>query len=482
MSTIDPLPAFVVPTGLFFRQYHLECLSLFSYLIGDTTTGRAVVVDPQRDISGYLADAEANGLRIERVIETHFHADFVSGHLEMARATGAMISYGSEARTDFEIDPLSHGQILELGAVQLEIRHTPGHTPEAISIVLSVPQAGDVKRDQPWAVLTGDTLFIGDVGRPDLLTSVGRSADSLARDLFASLHEQILTLPDATLVLPAHGAGSACGKRLENASSSTIGEQREFNYALAPMSVTNFVDLVTEGQSVAPLYFAFAADANRRDRPSLDEHSAPALLSLEDLLAYQSGGAVVLDTRSADVFASGHLRGSVNVGLDGRFAEYAGDVLRPGQRVVLVAEEDRAVEARVRLARIGFDNVIGAFPDVAQAISDRPELKSIAQRLNAGDLVTSLVDDGGATQIVDVRNPSEANATGTIPNAIHMPLPQLLDQLDRLDPSAPTVVYCAGGYRSSIAASTLRAHGFKRVADITGGFAAWQTATTLPAT
>ena len=243
---------------MFFRQYDLACLSLFSYLIGDTTTGRAVVVDPQRDISEYLADAEANGLTIERVIETHFHADFLSGHLEFA-ATGAVISYGSVAKPDFEIDPLEDGQVLSLGEVTLEIRHTPGHTPESISIVVR-PQPDA----EPWAVLTGDTLFIGDVGRPDLMTSVGRTADSLAHDLHESLQTKLLTLPDATLVYPAHGAGSACGKHMSAAPSSTIGEQRATNYALAPMTEEQFVAAVTEGQSVAPLYFAFAADANRQ--------------------------------------------------------------------------------------------------------------------------------------------------------------------------------------------------------------------------
>jgi glyoxylase-like metal-dependent hydrolase (beta-lactamase superfamily II) len=248
---------------VFFRQYNLACLSLFSYMIGDTATGRAVVVDPQRDVGQYLADAEAAGLRIERVIETHFHADFVSGHLELARATGAAISYGDQAAADFPIDPLAHRQRLPLGDVTLEVRHTPGHTPESISVVVYPrPEA------EPWAVLSGDTLFIGDVGRPDLLTSIGWTAEDLARDLYRSLHTELLTLPDEALVFPAHGAGSACGKHLETATSSTIGAQRATNYALRPMTVDAFVDAVTDGQGAAPLYFAFAADANRRSRRS----------------------------------------------------------------------------------------------------------------------------------------------------------------------------------------------------------------------
>jgi hydroxyacylglutathione hydrolase len=455
---------------MFFRQYDLACLSLYSYLIGDPTTGRAVVVDPQRDIGEYLADAAAHDLRIERVVETHFHADFLSGHLELAEATGAVVSYGDVAEPDFPIDPLADGQVLSLGEVALEIRHTPGHTPESISVV--VRRHPD---DEPWAVLTGDTLFIGDVGRPDLLTSVGRTADSLARDLHRSLQTKLLTLPDATLVFPAHGAGSACGKHLSSAASSTIGEQRTTNYALAPMTDDQFVEAVTEGQSVAPLYFAFAANANRRDHALLDDHEAPAALDLDGVLALARTGAALIDTRSPESYASGHLRGSVNVGLDGRFAEYAGDVVRPGQQVVLLGDTGRGTEAKVRLARIGFDAVAGAVDDVERALADRPELAVPARRLPAREVAGWLADDP-EVQVVDVRSPGEVADTGTLPGARLIPLPQLLDHVDELDPAAPTVVYCAGGYRSSIAASSLRAHGFATVADLIGGYGAWAAA------
>ncbi|MGH9086270.1 MAG: MBL fold metallo-hydrolase [Acidimicrobiales bacterium] len=456
---------------MYFRQYDLACLSLYSYLIGDTTTGRAVVVDPQRDISAYLEDAAANDLRIERVLETHFHADFLSGHLELAGATGAAISYGDVATPDFPIEPLAHGQRLSLGEVTLEIRHTPGHTPESISIV--VHPTADA---EPWAVLTGDALFIGDVGRPDLLTSVGRSADSLARELYHSLHEQLLTLPDATLVYPAHGAGSACGKNLSTAASSTIGEQRETNYALAPMTEDQFIEAVTEGQGVAPLYFAFAADANKRERELLDDHEAPRRLTVDEALDLARAGAVLLDTRAPESFASGHLRGSINVGLDGRFAEYAGDIVRPGQQVVLLGDAGRGTEAKVRLARIGFDAVAGEVPDIEAVLTAHPDLATSARRLPAADVAAWLADDPDL-QLVDVRNPAEIEVGGTLPGARNVPLPQLLDHLDDLDPSRPTVVYCAGGYRSSVAASTLAAHGFAHVADLIGGYGAWLTHT-----
>lgn len=457
---------------MFFRQYDLPCLSLYSYLIGDPTSGRAVVVDPQRDISVYLADAESVGLRIERVIETHFHADFVSGHLELAAATGAVISYGDVAHTDFPMEPLAHLQRLSLGEVTLEVRHTPGHTPEAISIVVHETPTGP-----PVAVLTGDTLFIGDVGRPDLLTSVGHSAESLARSLYRSLHGQLLTLPDATMVYPAHGAGSACGKHLSAAAASTIGEQRATNYALAPMTEDEFVSVVTDGQTEAPLYFAFAADTNRRERELLDDHATPPRLTADELVAARNAGAIVLDTRSPEAFASGHLEGSVNVGLDGRFAEYAGDVLRPGERVVIVADAGRDAEVKVRLARIGFDNVVGAFVGIEEFLEQRRDLAAASSRLNAVELARRIAT-GEELQIVDVRNPSEVDQAGAIPGAFNLPLPRLLDHLTDIDPAKPTIVYCAGGYRSSIAASTLRSKGFATVADIQGGFGAWQLAAT----
>jgi glyoxylase-like metal-dependent hydrolase (beta-lactamase superfamily II)/rhodanese-related sulfurtransferase len=464
---------------MFFRQYQLSCLSLFSYLIGDTSTGRAVVVDPQRDITGYLDEAAAHDLSIERVIETHFHADFLSGHLELAGATGAAISYGSEARAEFPIEPLAHGRRIELGDVVLEIRHTPGHTPESISVVVWEHAADPV----PWGVLTGDALFVGDVGRPDLLTSIGHTADDLARRLYRSLHDQLLTLPDETRVFPAHGAGSACGKAMSDAVSSTIGEQRRWNYALQPMSEDAFVEVVTQGQSAAPLYFAYTADSNRRLRDLLDDAEPPVHLGVDELERCLRDDAIVIDGRSPETFASGHLRGSINVGLDGRFAEYAGDVVRPGQPVVVVTDAGRETEAKVRLARIGFDRVRGAVVDVERVLAERPDLAAQARRLATRDLA-SWRDDEPGLQVVDVRNPGEQEA-GVVPGAVRVPLARLLDRHGELDATAPTVVYCAGGYRSSIAASLLRSLGFGQVADLQGGYDAWADArlpTVIPAT
>ena len=455
---------------MFIRQYYLECLSHASYLIGDTSTGRAVVVDPQRDIAEYVADAESNGLRIEKVLETHFHADFLSGHLELAERTGASIGYGraAEGRTEFTIETYADGDRIQLGEVELEIRETPGHTPESISIVV-YPRG---ITGAPYGVLTGDTLFIGDVGRPDLLASVGVTADELARQLFHSLHHQLLTLPDDTKVYPAHGAGSACGKNLSTETVSTIGEQRRTNYALAPMSADDFVEAVTHGQSEAPLYFSFAANRNRQQRELLSDIVTVPNLTLSKVLAHQLEGAVVIDARNDTAFAAGHLRGSVNVGLGGRFAEYAGEVMMPQTPIVLVTPPGHESEAKVRLARIGFDRVLGALEHPVDTFLDYPHLTDRLSRLSAPALAERIRTIAGLV-LVDVRNPGEV-ALGTIPGARHITLPALLTSIDQLDPDAPTVVFCAGGYRSAIASSLLRAHGFTDVSDLVGGYTAWQ--------
>ncbi|MEM9517497.1 MAG: MBL fold metallo-hydrolase, partial [Actinomycetota bacterium] len=344
---------------MIFTQYYLDCLSQASYLIGDESTGRAVVVDPRRDIDEYVRDAEAAGLQIDLVLETHFHADFLSGHLELAAATGAAIGYSSLAETEFDSLALADGERIELGEVVLEIRHTPGHTPESMSVVVWEHADDRAAGRPPYGVLTGDALFIGDVGRPDLLASFGFTRDELAEQLYDSLHGKLLTLPDATRVYPAHGAGSACGKNLSTDTWSTIGDQRATNYALAAPDKRSFIDLVTEGQPPAPSYFVYDAQRNRESRDLHDEHEAPAALSLDAVDRLVADGAVILDGRSPVDFARGHLAGSVNVGLEGRYAEFAGSVIQPDTDVVLVVEPGFEREARTRLARIGFDRVVG---------------------------------------------------------------------------------------------------------------------------
>ncbi len=450
---------------MFFRQYYLGCLSHASYLIGDESTGRAVVVDPQRDISQYLNDARDHGLTIERVIETHFHADFVSGHLELRDATGATISYGPSAVAEFPIENLTHGQRLTLGDVDLEVRHTPGHTPESICIVVREHAADET----PYGVLTGDTLFIGDVGRPDLLASAGVTADELGRLLYRSLREQLLTLPDSTRVFPAHGAGSACGKQLSTETVSTIGEQRRANYALADMSKADFVAQVTADQPATPRYFPFNAARNRQERDALAEHDLPTPLDWQAVVAHCEHGAVVVDTRDHVDFAHGHLRASLNVGLSGRFAEYTGDVIDPTTPIVLVTEPGTELEARVRLGRIGFDRVVGYVDRWPEVFIAHPDNVATSSRLTATELAGR---DRSGLQIVDVRNPGEANL-GTIPGSRLIPIAQLTARVGELDTDRPTVVYCAGGYRSSLAASVLEARRFADVSDLLGGFEAW---------
>ena len=452
-------------------QHYLACLSHASYLIGDETTGRAVVVDPRRDVGVYLDEAAERGLDIERVIETHIHADFLSGHLELADQTGAVISYGAGAEVAFPFEPLRDHQRLSLGDVTLEILATPGHTPESIC-VLVWEHPGD---RAPYGVLTGDTLFVGDVGRPDLLASAGAqlSAETLARSLYRSLRDKLLVLPDSTRVYPAHGAGSACGKALSTETTSSIGEQRRTNYALQDMGMDEFVAVVTEGQPPRPRYFAFDARANREAHALLDEQP-PALLGIEEIRARLQTGATALDAREPADFAVGHLRGAVNIGLQGRFAEWAGDVLPADRDIVLVGDPALAAEAKLRLARVGLDRVAGQLDDPASVFAGRPELTEACSRLTIGQLA-ELRGLEPELQVVDVRSAAETSG-GTLPGAVEIPLAVLVDSLDGLDRDQPVVAYCASGYRSVVASSVLAEAGFADVSDLIGGFTAWQGA------
>ena len=450
------------------NQYYLECLSHASYLVGDEASGTAVVIDPRRDVAEYIADAANLGLRITHVINTHLHADFLSGHLELAAATGAEMVFGKAAPVEFAAMLVADGTWIDMGQVRLQILETPGHTPESICIT-AYPNADAT---DPECVFTGDTLFIGDVGRPDLLASVGVTADELGRMLYHSLHDKLIPLADDVKVYPAHGAGSACGKNLSTETMSTMREQRALNYALQPMSADDFVAIVTDGQPAAPPYFVFDAITNRKERELFDESADIPAMSLAELDQAIADGAVLIDTRQAADFAAGHLIGSVNVGLDGRFAEYAGSVVEPHARIVLVCEEGAEREAVTRLARIGFDNVIGFLRQPHQVMAEHPERTEHASRLTA-DQLRDILASTPELQLVDIRNPGEL-AVGVINPAKTLPLGSLMRQLDELDPSRPTVVYCAGGYRSSAGASLLRTHGFEDVSDLLGGYAAWE--------
>src|SRR6267378_4179445 len=355
------------------HQFYLNCLAHASYLVGDETTGDAAVVDPQRDIDQYLAFAGAHGLRIAHVLLTHLHADFIAGHLELRDRVGAAIYLGAAARAEYAFTPLHDGDRVEMGRVRLQAIETPGHTPESVSIAVF-----DLDRSQtdPYAVLTGDTLFVGDVGRPDLRAALGWSAADLGGLLYESLRTKLLTLPDARLVYPAHGAGSLCGKALSKETVSTIGEQRRSNYALQPMTKTAFVDLVTADQPDAPPYFTYDAVLNSQERPTLDETLARELnpMTLDQVLALQETGGQILDTRDPSDFAAAHLAGSINIGLGGQYATWAGTVLSRERPIVVIANPGGEQESAVRLGRIGFDHIVGYLKDGMRSLESHPDL------------------------------------------------------------------------------------------------------------
>jgi len=458
------------------KQYYLGCLSHASYLITDERTKTAAVVDPQRDIDQYLADAEAGGYRIKHVFLTHFHADFLAGHIELRDRTGATIYLGRKAEAEFDFVKLEEGDRIEFGDVRLEPLETPGHTPEGISILVY-----DLAKsaERPHAVLTGDTLFIGDVGRPDLLASIGASADELADQLYESLTLKLMKLPDETLVYPAHGAGSMCGKNLSKETVSTIGEQKRFNYALQPMSRDKFKRLVTLEQPEAPAYFVHDAIRNRQERPALEntlERSLQAL-SLDEVLRLKNQGAQLLDVRMAADFEGAHLQGSLNIGLTGKYATWCGTMLTPTTPIVVIAEPGNEQEAITRLGRIGFDNVAGYLRGGLAALRDRPELVEQIDRVTAVALAEQL---GGKEPpvVIDVRTENEWNA-GHIAGSRNVPLNHLRERLANVPGDRSVVVHCEGGYRSALAASLLRQAGRQNVADLVGGFKAW-AASQLP--
>lgn len=459
-----------------FKQYYLGCLSHASYLITDEKTHTAVVVDPQRDIEQYIADAAAVCCEVKYVFLTHFHADFLAGHIELRDKCGATIYLGQRAEAEFESIKVKDGDRIEFGDVRLEILETPGHTPEGISILVY-----DLAKDKekPYAVLTGDTLFIGDVGRPDLLASIGVTADELSDMLYDSLTNKLVKLPDETLVYPAHGAGSMCGKNLSKDTVSTIGQQKKFNYALQPMSREDFKKIVTAEQPEAPSYFVHDAILNRKERPNLDETLSESLnaLSLEETLRLKNQGAQILDVREAIDFEGAHLTGSINVGIQGKYATWCGTVLNHDHPIVVVADAGKESEAVMRLGRIGFDNVAGYLRDGMEALRHRPDLVAKIDRITAVALGEQLASNASPT-VVDVRSEQEW-AAGHIAGSVNIPLNHLHDRASEIAKERPVVVHCEGGYRSAIAASVLAKTGRPDVLDMVGGFKAW-AASKLP--
>jgi hydroxyacylglutathione hydrolase len=464
------------------KQYYLGCLAHASYLLGDEASSTAIIVDPQRDIQQYLDDAGKLGLQIRHVFLTHFHADFVAGHLELRDRCGATIHLGSRAQAEYSFVAMKDGDTLEFPGLRLQVLETPGHTIESISIlVFDLKKVFDLEKDavKPYAVLTGDTLFIGDVGRPDLRASLGWTANDLGARLYDSLHNKLLTLPDETLVYPAHGAGSLCGKKLSSDTVSSLGDQRRLNYALQPMSKEEFIRLVTADQPDAPAYFTYDAILNTREHATLDHNLEQVLhpIDLDEVLEMGDAGAQILDVRDAAEYAKGHLAGSINIGLGGQYATWAGTVLDRAKPIVIVAEPGRDQEAALRLGRIGFDHVKGYMRGGMAALAGRPDLVWPTERVSA-PMVAEELASADPPVLLDIRNPREW-ATKHIGGSVNVPLNHLQERIGQIPRDHRIAVHCAGGYRSSIAASILHQNGITHLIEMAGGLAAWE-ASQLP--
>ena len=451
------------------KQYYTACLAHASYLVGDEAAGIAVVVDPERDVDMYVADAAAAGMRIGHVILTHFHADFVTSHLEFRDRYGAEIHLGARGEAEYAFTPARDGDVLELAAVRLEFLETPGHTLESICTVVYDTASGQAA---PHAVLTGDTLFIGDVGRPDLVASEGVESGVLAGMLYDSLHEKLLPLPDDTLVYPAHGAGSLCGRNLSTDTFSTMGEQRAYNYALQPMSKEEFVELVTTDLPPAPSYFGWDVRLNRMERPFARRDTDVRRLGLDEFLARVRDGAQVLDAREPRDFAAAHVRGSINVGLDGSFAQWAGSVLDFERPILLVVYPGGEEEAAMRLSRVGLDDVAGFLSGAMQSLEALPEMVDSTVRIAASTLAERLAA-ADPPLVLDVRSKDEWRA-GRIEGSLNVPLQELRERMGDLPRDRPLAVHCQSAYRSSIAAGVLQRAGIDDFTELVGGIAAWQ--------
>ena len=448
---------------MYFEQFYLGCLAHASYMLG--SEGEAVVVDPQRDVDLYLKAADEHGLKIRHIFETHLHADFVSGHKELATRTGAKIYIGAKAGAKFAHVAVQDGFELQVGKARIKILETPGHTPESVCVLVT----DEEKSERPWAVLTGDTLFLGDVGRPDLATS--HTPEQLAGLLYDSLHNQLMKLPDDVLVYPAHGAGSLCGRNMRAERSSTIGTERLTNYALQISTREEFIRQMTANLPARPAYFLQDAEINREGAPALAELPELRAISPAELKGMLDDGAAALDVRPGGDFAAAHVPGSVNIALSGQFASWAGTVLGLSSRPVLIADTvEQLNEARLRLTRVGIEAARGylegglsAWKQAGFPVSELPQVS--VQRL--AELMHS-----SRLQVLDVRRDPEWQA-GHIDGAALWPLDRFAAALPELDKNLPVAVHCKSGYRSVIACCLLRRAGFQNVINVTGGFDAW---------
>jgi hydroxyacylglutathione hydrolase len=439
-----------------FKQFYLGCLAHASYYIG--SENEAAIIDPQRDVHQYLDEADANGQKIKYIIETHSHADFVSGHIELAKKTGAQIIYGQNANTEFPTLKVKDGDELSVGKIKLKFLETPGHTPEGITIL-----AEDTDdKNEPIKMFTGDTLFIGDVGRPDLIGSKGFTSEEMGAKLYDSLHEKILPLPDETEVYPAHGAGSLCGKSLSKETWSTLGAQRKANYALQATSKEEFVKLVTADQSDVPAYFPKSAAQNLKGSAALEDLPKPEKLSTE---AVETFDGVILDVRQNTDFGAAHVPNSINVGLGGQFASWAGTLITIGTPIAIVADtQEQVEEAFMRLARVGIETVKGYI-----LLEDFTGKKNHTEQVSVETVREKLSDN---VQFVDVRRVAE-HSSGHALKTINLPLNVLAKEIDRLDPDKPTYVICQSGYRSSVGTGILENAGFREIYNVSGGTQAW---------
>lgn len=449
---------------MFIKQIYTQCLSEASYYIDDEK--EAVIIDPIRDIDQYLELAKERGSTIKYIFETHFHADFISGHLDLAKKTGATIVFGPNASTSFPIHSAADGESLKIGNIHFVVLHTPGHTPESTTYLL-VDQMG-----KNHAIFTGDTLFIGDVGRPDLAITSHLTSEDLASQLYDSLYHKILPLSDDIMVYPGHGPGSACGKNIGKETFALLGDQKKTNYALQPMSKEVFIKTITEGILAAPAYFNIAASINKHGYQTLDEiiNTTKHELSVTEFKSAMKDGAVVLDTRVADEFEKSHVPGAINIGTNGQFAIWAATVLDYQKPILLITELGKEQEVIVRLARVGIEKVVGYLNGGFNSWLNTEEPVATISSIEP-DEIRTYMDKGW--KVLDVRKPGEFEV-GHIKGAKTLHLQILESSLSEIDKETPYLIHCAGGYRSMIAASILKKHGYNNIINVHKGWSAIQ--------
>lgn len=462
MTTTLTQPA-TTPQTFYVEQLYTNCLAEAAYYI--ESNGEAAIIDPLRETKPYLELAQRRGATIKYVLETHFHADFVSGHIDLARATGATIVYGPGAVANYKIHAAQDGEVFKLGNITLQVLHTPGHTMESACFLLRNEDG------QPYCIFTGDTLFVGDVGRPDLAVAhAGLTREQLAAHLYHSITTKLMPLPDDLIVYPGHGAGSACGKNIGKETFTTLGQQKKLNYALQPMTEAQFVAALIDGLTTPPPYFFVDAGINKKGYEPIDavlqKNTRPLTVSQMDDAVGR--GAVVLDCRTPDVFSKGFVPGSINIGLNGQYAIWVGTLLDHKQPLVVVAEEGKEAEAVLRLARVGYENVVGYLQGGAAAWTQASRTLQTLPNLDASAFAQMVAAKHAS--VLDVRNPGEVLNTGKVQGATVMPLGELPDNTKAFKKHATYLVHCAGGYRSMIAASWLLRNGVQQVYNVTGGF------------